>query len=93
MPVAPGEDVMERDEEGRFVWLVVSEVVPLVSAGDDKPANVTRNVERWCASGVLAPYSHKASHEQILVLCRPPSRASPQEERRLPHPPRRTRAH
>ena len=64
----PLENVMECDAEGRFVWLVVSEFVPLVSEGNDKPANVTRNIERWCASGVLAPYAHKASREQVLAL-------------------------
>ncbi len=68
MPVALGEEVIERDGERKFVWLVVSEVVPMVNAEDGKPANVTRNVECWCASGVLAPYTHKASREQILTL-------------------------
>ena len=62
------ENVMERDGEGHFVWLVVSEVVLLVSTKNAKPPNVTRNIERWCASGVLAPYAHKASREQILTL-------------------------
>jgi len=64
----PLENVMERDAGGRFVWLVVSECVPLVSEGDDKPANVIRNIKRWCVSGVLAPYAHKASRDQALTL-------------------------
>jgi len=68
MAAVPGEDVMERDHEGKFIWLVVSEVVPLVGTKEDKPTNVTRNVERWCASGVLVPYARKASREQILTL-------------------------
>ena len=62
------EDVMERDAQGRFVWLVISEVVPLVRLPDQKIAYVTRNIERWCAIGVLAPYAYKASRDQILEL-------------------------
>ena len=61
-------DVMARDAQGQFIWLVVSECVPLVSETNDKPDNVTRNIERWCANGVLAPYAHKASREQVLTL-------------------------
>lgn len=61
-------DVMAHDAQGQFIWLVVSECVPLVSEANDKPDNVTRNIERWCANGILAPYAHKASRGQVLTL-------------------------
>ncbi len=67
MPESP-DNVMEHDAEGRYIWLLVSECVPLVSEGDEKPENVIRNIERWCANGVLAPYAYKASRAQVLTL-------------------------
>ncbi len=61
-------DVMECDAQGNFLWLVVSEVVPLVENTEAKPESIARSIERWCAHGVLSPFVRKATNEEILAL-------------------------
>lgn len=62
------QDVMACDASGHFVWLVVHEVVPFVEKPGISQKSLIRSIERWCASGVLAPFCKRASNAQILML-------------------------
>ena len=66
-------DVMQQNEQGEYVWLVVREVVEFI--GDTVPTdsdkarrNALRKVERWCADGRLKDYAYEATRQQQAEL-------------------------
>lgn len=66
------EDVLQEDAEGRYLWLTLNELVPLVNAEGAQPASIQRTLERWCASGALKDFSvrlyPKCHEEQMRQL-------------------------